>query len=380
CLCAATTAVVLALPAGAHAMAGGAAAEGPAAIAILNQQRAANGIPPITTVRQSFAEAWCPNEDGGPSGGENARIYAPGSDLWGPDVSPWDAAPLHQEVMYNPLATEAGEVNRVGGACVGVKIMRGPELAPSAFPAPKTYAYVGDEGPRNVPFMLVVGAEGPFAPSELIGIPATQATGPQPIFWVYGLGPSVHAVSWSLTTTGGTVVSGVKMVDSDAPASQAQYLYEVGWMVPPPLKPRTTYVANVLWEGSRGATTQIVSFTTSAAPNEVEVNPGSAAVEAYSRAPGGLMTLSKGRHTLTFKLTHTKRHSRRYYATVQNKRIPQGRWLACVASGGEVTSYLFEERCVTIGVGRRYHGISILTYKCLLMPPWCARRPAEANG
>jgi len=282
--------------------------------------------------------------------------------------------------MYNPLATEAGDANRGGGACMGVKITRGSELAPSAFPVPKTYAYVGDEGPRNVPFMIVVGAEGPFAPSELIGIPATQATGPQPIFWVYGLGTSVHAASWSLTT-GGTSVSGVKMVDSNAPASQAQYLYEVGWMVPPPLKPRTTYVANVVWEGSNGATTtQTVSFATSAAPNEVEVNPGSAAVEAYSRAPGGLMTLSNGRHTLTFLLIHTRRHSRLYHATVQTKHIPPGRWLACVASGGEATSYLFEERCVTIGIGHRYHGISILTHKCLLAPPWCARRPVEASG
>ena len=42
--------------------------EGASVIAIVNKQRAANGIPPITTLDQTYASSWCPREFEVPTG------------------------------------------------------------------------------------------------------------------------------------------------------------------------------------------------------------------------------------------------------------------------------------------------------------------------
>src|SRR5579871_3431313 len=39
---------------------------GAAALAVLNEQRRLNGIPPLSIDRVPFASHWCPNEDQGP--------------------------------------------------------------------------------------------------------------------------------------------------------------------------------------------------------------------------------------------------------------------------------------------------------------------------
>lgn len=93
--------------------------DGAQAIAFLNQQRAANGIPSITTTNENYAAAWCPDEDHGPPGGETWRDWSPFVD-WTADSSPWTNAPLHQISMYDPRMDTAGDVNVDGQACMGL--------------------------------------------------------------------------------------------------------------------------------------------------------------------------------------------------------------------------------------------------------------------
>ena len=118
--------------------------EGSQAIAFLSQQRQANGIPPITDVNQGFADAWCPNEDYGPTGGESVRVLS-SLTTWTAGSSPWDNAPLHQFGMYDPRWTTAGDINVDGQACMG---LGNPAPDPSS---PAFYAWTSDTGPSAVP-------------------------------------------------------------------------------------------------------------------------------------------------------------------------------------------------------------------------------------
>jgi hypothetical protein len=82
--------------------------QGQAALNAVNAQREANGIPAIGTLDQSFASAWCPNEDGGPSGGEHWRVWTPDVLPFDQTTTPWQFAPLHEWIIYDPLYTTLG--------------------------------------------------------------------------------------------------------------------------------------------------------------------------------------------------------------------------------------------------------------------------------
>jgi hypothetical protein len=319
--------------------------EGAAAIAVLNEQRAANGIPPVTTIEPAFA-SWCPNEGTGVIPGEVGQISASGND-WGPDKSPWDFAPLHQGVEYDPLLMEAGDAYAAGTSCMGL----GGERATPETPA--TYAYLGDEGPRNVPHEIAVPAELPYSPQEIIGIPDGTRTGPQLLFFVYGLGV-VHAGSWSLSTAGGVPVPGVRMVDSAAAAAAGKpgYFPNVGWMIPPRLQPGTAYNGSVSWVGTTGDTTQAFSFKTSVLANTAGLFYQYNTLHAQTEAPGAYIVFSKGRHTLRFTISPSSG------PVVANwpfhlSRLSSGTWHVCVFSGGGTTGYEAKKGCLQIKI--RHH-------------------------
>lgn len=65
-----------------------------------------------------------------------------GGQDWGPDTSPWEGAPLHEGVEYDPLLRGAGDVIREGESCMGL----GDEEPMPA--TPTTHVYLGDEGPK----------------------------------------------------------------------------------------------------------------------------------------------------------------------------------------------------------------------------------------
>jgi hypothetical protein len=331
--------------------------DGATALAFLNQQRAASGIPPVT-INQAFVTAWCPNEDTGPSGGESSRDLSPVT-AWSATSSPWDNAPLHQFSMYDPIYGAAGDANVAGQACMGFGDL---------LPAPSTpafYAFVADGGPSVVPNTEVVPGEGPFAPQQLVGIPDGQPTGPQPLLYALGMGSGVHALSWALTAANGSPVSGVKFVDEATvgAAGYAGYIAQDsgGIMIPPPLAPATTYTGVVTWEGlawngsSRQGDpaimdTQAFSFTTAPLSNAVTLAAAGEGVgddatqrvtlSVTSNAPSPTLTLSgPGGQSVTPALTPTSSG----YQTILV--LASGTWQACVQSGGGSSGYVPASNC-----------------------------------
>jgi hypothetical protein len=321
--------------------------EGPAAIAFLNQQRAANGIPPVTD-NQELAFAWCPDEDNGPSGGELGRDLSPDVSGWSATTSPWDNAPLHQQDMYNPLYAQVGDVNVEGQACLGAG-------APLPEPSTPTFAaFYSDLGPADVPTTETIYGEGPFAPQQLVGLPLGKPTGGQLILYVEGMGDEVRALSWTLSDAHGTPVPNVKLVDDTeaTAAGYAQYLAGVGILIPPPLKALSVYNLTVVWEGTNSTTaTQTLSFMTGGTPNQLDIYGSGNYLYGESAARGGILTVSRPGHTIRVAIS-TRTRSRRYRGRLAISRLFPGRWQGCITSGGGTTGYQAKEQCVYLAIRR----------------------------
>ncbi len=215
----------------------GAGLEGASVIALINRQRAANGIPPITTDDQEEASSWCPREFEAPfAHGETGRVSA-SEDVWSSDATPYSTAPLHQYILYNPLATVAGDVHTASGTdCLGDSEPN--LLAPIDTPTPTFYAFVNERGPRYAR-ASEVARELPTTPQQQLGEPASERTGPQILLYAIGLGFTPHASTVTLATRSGAVVAGTKVA--------AETLG--GVLVPPPLKAGTSYVLTIGWTG-----------------------------------------------------------------------------------------------------------------------------------
>lgn len=317
--------------------------DGAQAIAFLNQQRAANGIPPITTTNENYAAAWCPDEDHGPSGGETWRDLSPVVD-WTADSSPWTNAPLHQISMYDPRMDTAGDANVDGQACMG---LGGDANQPAS--GVTFYAFVWEGGHSNVPPSETVPGEGPFAPQQLVGIPAGLATGPQPLLFPEGMGPAPHAMSWSLTDASGTPVPNVQFADSTAAAAAGYpfyFLSQGGVMIPPVLATDTTYHGTVVWEPSGGGATatQTFSFTTGAMSNTVTIGADVVQTTVYinvrTPAPNPSVHISGSQN-----LTLTPNANGWAQAT-----LSPGAWTACAESGGSGTIYQAGSDCTTFSI------------------------------
>jgi hypothetical protein len=257
----------LAITVGAASCAQASEPQGAGVIAIVNEQRAANGIPPITTLDPEYASAWCPDEDHGPSGaGEFGRVSA-SEDAWSATKTPYSTAPLHQFIIYAPLASAANDVHTPNGVdCMGVG-EPDPTLAVATSP-PVFYAFVNERGPHAA-VSSELAREGPTTPQQELGEPINTRTGPQILLFAVGLGFRPQATSITLRTAAGAPVSGVKI------AAQ----FEGGVLVPPPLKAGTSYSLEVQWTGEPAAflsfegeptpsvsATQRLSFATAAAP------------------------------------------------------------------------------------------------------------------
>lgn len=247
--------------------------QGAAAIGLLNTQRAANGIASVTD-NQRFATAWCPNEDHGPSGGESGRDLSPFTS-WTRTSSPWSSAPLHQQDLYDPMFQQEGDVIVGSQSCLG-----GGD--PIAQPASPTYAYFTGEGGHNAtPYREVVPGESPYAPNQAVGLKLGKPTGPNLILYADGFpaeyepSTGMQLTSWTLKTSSGTVVTGVKKLDY---GTAAEYGYpgsispDVAILIPPVLKPKTQYLGTATWKGPQGQTgTQTFTFKTVPAPGRVKV-------------------------------------------------------------------------------------------------------------
>lgn len=252
-----------ALPATGRAAAAAPAPEGAQVLAIVNAQRAANGIPPITSEDQAYASSWCPDEDAPFQPGENGRVWA-SDNVWSAAATPYSTAPLHQQVIYSPLASVAGDVTVKGQDCMGVG-EPGLEASLTSGAPPTFYAFVNERGPAHA-VTSELADELPTTPQQEAGFPLDHRTGPQIIMWAEGLALDPMPGAVTLRTASGAVVSGVKVVAGDRDAI----------LVPPVLRPGTSYRVQLEWRAlgfapETGLTvastaTQTVDFATQPAP------------------------------------------------------------------------------------------------------------------
>jgi hypothetical protein len=259
------------LPVSAEATSGPDTSGATQAIGYLNQQREANGIPAFTQTDNSLATSWCPMESQNPV--TESRVLSGASDplSFTADSSPWTAAPLHQILMYDPLARSAGWATMTDASFDGDGTM--PYIACMGFgneagdpSTPTAYTFFSELGRNAVPPSEDVEGEGPFAPQELVGISQGTPTGPQPIFYLLGMG-RVRAVNWSLTDRStGAAVPNVALVTSyqaSAAGDDPTIMWNNAVMIPPVLASGTVYDGQARFNGTNGScVTESFSFAT----------------------------------------------------------------------------------------------------------------------
>jgi hypothetical protein len=160
-------------------------------------------------------------------------------------MTPYGTAPYHQQIIYSPTASVAGDRTVKGQDCMAVGepglssiLLTTPSESIPAPPAPTFYAFVNECGPRYA-VTSELARELPSTPQQSVGLPADHRSGPQIILWAEGLGPDPRATSVSLTTASGVPVPGVRIASGDRDAI----------LVPPVLRAGVSYRLQVQWVG-----------------------------------------------------------------------------------------------------------------------------------
>lgn len=237
------------------------------AIAFLNQQRAANGIPAGITDDPEW-DAGCaahmnylhlngpgsnphsedPSLAGYTDAGEGAAVSSvlafggpPGYTGIGFDdgptpSNPWEAAPIH----FMQLLAPALSVTGYAPGCMFT--WPGYQRAEPA--TPQIFTYPGNG--TSFIYPKETASEGPFTPGQFVGLPQGTTTGPYLYVLAWGVG-KVHITSATLSGPSGPVE--VRTVDDDTNGSLGNlgsYLPPGGMLIPvQPLAYATTYTAHV---------------------------------------------------------------------------------------------------------------------------------------
>jgi hypothetical protein len=251
-------AVLLSLLAVALAPAPAGAASAAKIIALLNAQRAANGIPAGITDSATWSAA-CAMHDayehandvfghvetaGKPDFTSEGEEIAQTSVLaegvyWGPG-DPYENAPYHLFDLFNPRIASTGAADSEGFGCVEIELgtVRRPPARVTA------YSYPGDHR-TGVPYSQRA-QEQPMTPAETVGL-GKHATGPN--MFVYFDGPWTNGSRAMLTTAtmfssaGAVPLRWIDNTSSDLLAPTGAILVPTA-----PLRPATTY--HVRAEGS----------------------------------------------------------------------------------------------------------------------------------
>jgi hypothetical protein len=178
------------------------------AVAVLNQQRAANGIPGDLTVDPTLSQGCfeyanlyqpkpgqlphleLPSQPGYTALGDQAARHSDlsgGAGEWSWLQNPWTDAPYHLQALFDPGATVAwyGESDPAHSthftACMGTGGI------PRQLPSPSFYSYPGD-GATNVEFAERAAESNASnqadVPGDQIGLPSGATTGPNFILYV----------------------------------------------------------------------------------------------------------------------------------------------------------------------------------------------------
>ena len=236
----------LAAPAGAQALTGA------AAVADLNAQRAANGIPGDLVERTDWTAAckahdrymelnhvFDPLEDPRKRGYTKDGAWAGTNSVlgwgsWKAGRNPWEHAPLGLMPLLSPRLTQLGVSASSRHLCATTTpgFLRAPRGRPSL------YSYPGD-GVGGVPYeQWSYGV--PVTPGDFVGLPAGITTGPN-LLVMADIGGSAQFTHASLVGPGGAV--DIRTVDNTT-AGLGSYMPTGGVIIPvEPLQPGGAYRA-----------------------------------------------------------------------------------------------------------------------------------------
>jgi len=279
------SAFLLAVIVGAFSFGAAAATSPSAALAIINAERKANGIPLLTenvdwsqgcaeyvrylALNSSAFDTDPHHEKPGNPGYTDAGALAAASSLLAEGntwfgTNPWESAPLHLANILSPLAKQIGFAAAGRYSCLAVE-------ANQSSPGTNVFFTYPGPGRTNVPTWEDTLDEVPN-PTEILNLP--EDTGP--FLFVYGDGAwtrdsyqSFTVSQASLTAANGTPVT-LKEIDQNTP-SLSYYLPVAAAMLVPvrPLKPKTTYSAAVTVTSMGMTLSHTWSFTTGAASTDV---------------------------------------------------------------------------------------------------------------
>jgi hypothetical protein len=246
------------------------------AIARLNAQRAANGIPAGIVENAALSQGCAhhndyiranggqlthqedPSRPGYTDDGAYAGLHsvlASGGSWNG--ANPWESAPIHLSQLLAPRLDVTG-VDDSGGLTCAQTLASRNRPAPAA---PVTYTYPGN---GTTIYASEIAFESPTTPGALVGIPEGASTGPY--LYVLFDGPwsefaDAHLTAAALRGPGGPVV--LKVVDNSTPGLEG-YLPPGGMLIPRvPLLADTSYTASVtgtVTDRNGGATFGPVSY------------------------------------------------------------------------------------------------------------------------
>jgi hypothetical protein len=329
-------------------------------IALLNAQRAGNGLP-ATIVEDPRLTSDCAAHDhymalnhklthfeqpgdpgytvGGAYAGKNAVLSQGGN--WD-NGNPYESAPLHLDQLLAPRLTSLGSADADGYSCTTTfPGWTGPD------PATMTvYTYPGD---RSTIYPSEVAREQPWTPGQLAGIRQGQRTGPYLFVFVDAPGQSPFgnpATLSNATLDGPTGPVAIAVADGSTPVptggTLGPYLYPGGFIIPQgPLAPGTTYHAHVLVMFADVQTPHDWSFTTSGGDPHSKLTANHRKLSFTSRSPQPVhvtFTRSGGRHAPPVTIQPG--------ATVSLSLSP-GSWQAC---GHQPATAVYSgyDRCATI--------------------------------
>ena len=272
-------------------------------------------------------------------------------------MSPWDGAPLHQSILYDPAADGAAygvygpsesSFSGLGGTeswtCMWFQYSGWEASSPTVDPT--FYAFTGDAGRTEVP-ASEQASEYPTTPATLVGLPEETVTGPNVLVYALGLGQAPHIVDAQLRSASGESVE-VRTVDGTTIYEGGQALYEghplmfpwSGDVIPvKSLQPGTTYDATVEWQGDTGTAIQAFSFTTAIGENDVGIDvqqtAGKWRIHVTSPSPNPQLELSGPQRLRPQLDAHDS----------VTLHLQPGKWRACATSGGTGTGYRAGSSC-----------------------------------
>lgn len=331
------------------------------AIAHLNAQRAANGIPAGIVENPAWSEG-CrlhnnymrfndvfehdedPAKPGYTAEGDAAgmgSVLSQGKSF-GEGRNPWEEAPMHLMQLLGPRLSVTGVNDAEGYACM--RSWDGYQRPAAA--GDTLYSYPGD-GVEGVPPSQTANEE-PFVPGDSVGLARGTTTGPH-IFlladgpWVAAGGiASVDAAS--LTGPEGAV--DLRSVTNATP--------DVGALLPPgailipakPLRPGTLYQAQATVRSvSGGQVARSWSFRTGRVPNGIQLRSVTAAgdrVEVMATSVAENVTVRVEGARILGGRDPLEAEGGRYRWVLTVSKMPT---VVCVTSGGGTDTHEFSERC-----------------------------------